>query len=206
MRGSRKSRAVFIIAIWPKSEYAGAHENADVMQDIKWIGCAPRNFRHGRPLPMDIAAVVIHVIDGSQVGADATFLNNTLAAPRSAHYSVGRDGSVHQYVQESDTAYHAGVIVQPTWTGMRKTASGGYVNPNSYTIGIEHEGHALDDWPDAMYASSAALLRAMSAKYPALKTLTRQNVVMHREICAAKSCPGSKADLDRLIQAAALIT
>ena len=153
-------------------------------------------------MPIDITAVVIHLIDGSQIGADATFLCNTLAQPRSAHYSVGRDGGVHQYVQETDTAYHAGVIVNPTWPGMRKTASGVYVNPNSYTIGIEHEGRPEDDWTDAMYASSAALLRAISARYPALQTLTRANVVMHREICAAKSCPGFKADLDRLIAAA----
>lgn len=166
---------------------------------IKWIGCAPNNFREGRPTGEEVTAVVIHIIDGSQIGADATFLNNALDAVRSAHYSVGHDGGVHQYVKESDTAYHAGVIANPTWKEMKKSVWGSFVNPNFYTIGIEHEGHPEDDWTDAMYASSAALLRGMSSRYPALKTLTRENVVMHREIDADKSCPGFKVDLDRLI-------
>jgi N-acetyl-anhydromuramyl-L-alanine amidase AmpD len=174
--------------------------------EIKWTGCAPKNFRAGRPPGEDVIAAVIHIIDGSQVGADATFLNNTLSLVRSAHYSVGRDGSVHQYVKETDTAYHAGVIVKPTWKGMKKTASGGFVNPNFYTIGIEHEGKPEDDWTDAMYASSAALLRSISNRYPALKTLTRNNVIMHREIEADKSCPGFKVDLDRLIAEASAIS
>ena len=55
--------------------------------EIKWIGCAPNNFREGRAAGMDVSAVVIHIIDGSRVGADATFLNNELDDPRSAHYS-----------------------------------------------------------------------------------------------------------------------
>ncbi|MBV8845692.1 MAG: N-acetylmuramoyl-L-alanine amidase [Bryobacterales bacterium] len=167
--------------------------------EIKWIGCAPKNFRQGRPAGEEISTVVIHIIDGSQIGADATFLNNELAAARSAHYSVGRDGTVHQYVKESDTAYHAGVIANPTWTGMKKTPSGDFVNPNFYSIGIEHEGHPEDDWTDAMYASSAWLLRSISARYPSLKNLTRDNVIMHRQIDGDKSCPGFKVDLDRLI-------
>lgn len=171
--------------------------------EIKWIGCAPNNYREGRPPELEISAVVIHIIDGSLIGADATFLNNALESPRSAHYSVGCDGTVHQYVKESDTAFHAGVIVKPVWNGLRKTASGAFINPNSYTLGIEHEGKPYDDWTDAMYASSAALLKSISARYPALRTLTRDNVIMHREIRADKTCPGFKVDMDLLIKEAA---
>ncbi|HLH41720.1 MAG TPA: peptidoglycan recognition family protein [Bryobacteraceae bacterium] len=167
--------------------------------DIKWIGCAPNNFRPGRPPGSEVTAIVIHIIDGSRVGADATFLDNTLADPRSAHYSVGVDGTVHQYVKECDTAFHAGVVVNPVWKGLKKNALGEHVNPNSYTIGIEHEGKPEDEWTDAMYASSAALLGEISGRYPALKVLTRENVIMHREIRADKACPGFKVDMDRLI-------
>jgi N-acetyl-anhydromuramyl-L-alanine amidase AmpD len=166
---------------------------------ITWIGCATNNFRPGRPAGQEISAVVIHIIDGSQVGADATFLNDALSLVRSAHYSVGHDGAVHQYVKETDTAYHAGVISKPSWKGMKKTPSGGYVNPNYYTIGIEHEGRPDDEWTDAMYSSSAALLRSISVRYPALAKLTRDNVIMHREIDGDKSCPGFKVNMDRLI-------
>ena len=149
-----------------------------------------------------MTAVVIHIIYGSRIGADATFLDNALAVPRSAHYSVGVDGSVHQYVKECDTAFHAGVIVKPAWKGLRKSAAGEYVNPNVYTIGIEHEGTPEEEWTDAMYASSAAVLRGISSRYPALRILTRDNVITHREIRADKTCPGFKVDMDRLIDLA----
>jgi N-acetylmuramoyl-L-alanine amidase len=173
--------------------------------NLKWKGCAPRNFRTGRPAGIEIEAVVIHLIDGSLAGADATFLDNTLANPRSAHYAVGRSGVVHHYVKEEDAAYHAGVLKDPTWTSLKKDANGRYINPNYYTIGIEHEGRPNDDWTDEMYASSAELLRRMAASYPGLQPLSRSNVVMHREIRADTSCPGFKADLDRLIREAVAV-
>ena len=132
--------------------------------DMKWIGCAPNNFRAGRPRELEVTAAVIHIIDGSRIGAGATFLYNTLAEPRSAHYAVGADGSVHQCVKECDTAFHAGVVVNPIWKGLRKNAAGEHVNPNFYTISIEHEGTPAEEWTDAMYASSAALLRGISSR------------------------------------------
>ena len=46
-----------------------------------------------------------------------------------------------------------------------------------------------------MYASSAALLRGISSRCPALRILTRDNVIMHREIRADKTCPGFKVDM-----------
>lgn len=161
--------------------------------------CAPRNFRSGRPSHLQVEAVVIHLIDGSLQAADTTFADNTLADPRSAHYAVGQGGEVHQYVDEGDTAFHAGRIVGPTWTGLKRAPDGTFINPNFYTIGIEHEGKPNDVWSDAMYASSVALLRDLVSRHPALAPLSRRNVVLHREIRATKSCPGHVVDVNRLI-------
>ena len=61
-------------------------------------------------------AIVIHVMDGSLSGTDSWF--NNPASGVSAHYGVGKDGVIHQYVQENDTAFHAGTIVNPVWTGI----------------------------------------------------------------------------------------
>ena len=168
------------------------------MPEPKWIGCAPNNFRQGRPAHVEVEAVVIHIIDGSQQSADATFLDNHLNDRRSAHYSIGRDGTIHQYVHEQDTAFHAGVVVNPSWAQIKKNGTS-YVNPNFYTIGIEHDGKADSEWTPAMYEASAGLLRSMSARYPKLRTLTRDNVVLHREIRSNKSCPGNQLDIVRLI-------
>lgn len=167
--------------------------------NIRRIGCAPRNFRAGRPSHLAIDTLVIHIIDGSLAACDATFLDNTLEVPRSAHYAIARNGDVHQYVDERDTAFHAGKIVEPTWTGLKRGVNGAFINPNFYSIGIEHEGRANDDWPDAMYAASAELIRALVARHPGLRPLTRRNFVMHREIRADKSCPGHVMDINRLL-------
>jgi hypothetical protein len=166
--------------------------------DIRWLGCAPRNFRAGRANHR-VEAVVIHLIDGSQEGCDATFLDNTLATPVSAHYSISRTAVIHQYVQEEDTAFHAGKLVRPTWPGLKVGAGGAYVNPNLYAIGIEHEGRPNDDWTDAMYAASSALLRDIASRHPGIGALTEQTVAMHRQIRADKTCPGFRFELQRLL-------
>lgn len=166
--------------------------------NIVQIGCADRNFRVGR-FDHKIEAVVIHIIDGSQVGCDATFLDNSLEYRRSAHYSVGRSGIIHQYVQEEDTAFHAGKVVNPTWSSLKRDLNGRIVNPNLYTIGIEHEGRPNDEWTNAMYIASGELLRAISRRHPNLASLSDRNIVLHRQIRADKSCPGYKFDLARLL-------
>ena len=166
---------------------------------ITRMPCAPRNFRTGRPSHLRIEAVVIHLIDGSIQDADAAFTNNARTHPRSAHYVVSRTGEVRQYVDEDDTAFHAGNVVTPTWAGLKKGPDGKDINPNFYTIGIEHEGRANDDWPDAMYTASAGLLRAIAERHPQLRPLSRANVVLHRDIRGDRTCPGHVADLTRLL-------
>ena len=162
--------------------------------------CAPENFRQGRQ-GFAVEAIVIHLIDGSQAGCDATFASSSLTLRRSAHYSVGRTGEVHQYVEEADTAYHAGRILQPSWP-LKKKTDGSFLNPNLYTIGVEHEGRVDDEWTDQMYAASAELLAGIAGRHN-LGALERpRNVAMHREIFAGKSCPGNKLNLDKLLQAA----
>lgn len=160
---------------------------------ITWKGCAPGNFRQGRA-GFTPDAIVVHIMEGSLVGTDAWF--NELASRVSAHYGVGRDGSVHQYVQETDTAFHAGNVDRPTWARLRPG-----VNPNLHTLGIEHEGFASTPWTPEMYAASSALLRAAAARWSI--PLDRAHVIGHREIYAPKTCPGSEVDLDRLIALAA---
>lgn len=161
--------------------------------------CAPGNFRAGRQ-GHAVEGIVIHIIDGSQASCDATFASSSLELKRSAHYSIGRDGEIHQYVDENDTAFHAGRIQQPTWIGMKKRGDGSFVNPNLYTIGIEHEGRAHDEWPDEMYDVTAGLMAAIAARHPTLATpFSAANVGMHREIFSGKSCPGFSFQLATLL-------
>jgi hypothetical protein len=160
---------------------------------ITWKGCAPGNFRRGRA-GFTPDAIVVHIMDGSLVGTDAWF--NDPDARVCAHYGVGKTGEVHQYVQETDTAFHAGIVDRPTWTGLRPG-----VNPNLHTLGVEHEGRANTPWTPAMYNASSALICAAATRWSI--PLDRAHVIGHREIRASKSCPGSQVDLDRLIAQAA---
>ena len=105
---------------------------------------------------------------------------------------VGKNGDVHQYVKEEDTAYHAGGPIRPVWKLIKPQ-----VNPNYYTIGIEHEGHASDEWTEAQYAASARLVTEIAKRWAI--SLDADHVVMHREIRAAKTCPGEKFDRGKLL-------
>ncbi len=158
----------------------------------QWVGCATENFRQGRH-GHEPKAIVIHIIVGSLEAADLTFKDARSSV--SAHYGVGKTGRIHQYVEEVDTAFHAGIVVRPTWKLIDPQ-----VNPNYYTIGIEHEGQPQDLWPDEQYAASAALVKEIAARWKI--PLDRDHVIMHREIRASKTCPGA-ADIDRLLRQAA---
>jgi N-acetylmuramoyl-L-alanine amidase len=170
--------------------------------NITQVACADSNFRKGRPAHFEVEAIVIHVIDGSQVAADMTFKDATLTERRSAHYSISQKGEIHRYMTEQDTAFHAGVVYKPTWRGLRRNPDGTFLNPNFYTIGIEHEGRANDPWSDAMYAASAELIQDIASRHPKLLPLTRANVIHHREIRSNKTCPGTQSDIGRLIRMA----
>jgi hypothetical protein len=159
-----------------------------------WIGCAANNFREGRH-GFEPKAIVIHIIVGSLESAGMTFRDPRSSV--SAHHGVGKSGRVHQFVEESDTAFHAGTVVEPTWRLIDPN-----VNPNLYTVGIEHEGQPQDTWPDEQFRASAALVREIAGRWKI--ALDRDHVIMHREIRASKTCPGS-VDMDRLIREAACL-
>jgi len=133
-------------------------------------------------------AIVVHIMDGTLVGTDRWFADP--ASRVSAHYGVGAGGEVHHYVAEGDTAWHAGRRYLPTWRAIKPD-----VNPNLYTIGIEHEGKADTPWSDAMLATSTQLAAEICNRWSIAPD--REHLVGHREIYARKTCPGTWIDLDR---------
>ena len=94
-----------------------------------------------------VSGVVIHYTEGSYAGCISWFKN--CDASVSAHYVIrSSDGQVTQMVREADKAWHA------------RTA-------NPYTIGIEHEayGNIWSFFTEAMYQSSADLVRNICSRY-----------------------------------------
>ena len=165
---------------------------------VTWIGSTNKTKGRGGLKP---EAVVIHIMDDDISTVDSWF--NTPKGPNnpmpvSAHYGVSRKGAVHQYVDEMDTAWHAGRVKDSVWPLLKAKPS---TNPNAYTIGIEHEGKPQMSWTDEMYAASATLLAGISQRWSI--GLDRLHVVGHGEIYSRKRyCPGPHCELEYLIDLA----
>jgi len=82
-------------------------------------------------------------------GTDATFLNP--ANDVSAHFGIGYRTSggpvrISQYVDLSDSAWSNGNYdATGGWPLVKKTSAGTVINPNYYTISIEHEDGGPND-------------------------------------------------------------
>ena len=73
----------------------------------------------------------------------------------SAHFVVHRDGGVEQFVSCDERAWHAGVS---SFFGRERC--------NDFAIGIELEGSDTTAFEPAQYATLAALVKALVARYP----------------------------------------
>lgn len=143
-------------------------------------------------------AVVVHTTVGTFDSAVGWFALPVSGV--SAHYLIGLDGRVGVFVEEEDTARHAGRVHLPTATFVHEG-----LDPNTVTIGIEFvddgDPHGIVR-PAVQYASGAELLWVISLRWKI--PLDREHVVGHREIFAAKTCPGN-LDIDRLLREAMVL-
>ena len=155
----------------------------------QWIGCYASNFLAGRA-GYAPEAIVLHRTDGVLAAIDGRH-----AKPRtynSVHYAVGIAGEVHQYIEEKDTAFHAGIVVNPVWKLVKPA-----VNPNLYTIGIELEKQIPGKALDIQNQSLAALILEIATRWKL--PLDSDHIVLHEEIRAGAGCPGSGFDRSSLL-------
>jgi N-acetyl-anhydromuramyl-L-alanine amidase AmpD len=161
--------------------------------------------------------VVAHIIEGSLLSAIQEF---TGATQKSAHFAVGKDGSIKQFVSIYDTAYANGLSwsparkcwvdpqgialkaprPEPTWEGLTPP-----INPNLTTISIEHEGHYQDTPTEAMERADVAILRYLAGQFSGFRAYTPHvNLIGHWEISPVnrKNCPGPHFDYEGLATAA----
>lgn len=137
--------------------------------------------------------VVIHVTEGDAHSVRSWF--NNPVAEVSAHYMVCRDGAIDRFVAEDDTAWHAGRVDHPT-ADLVLARPG--VNPNAYSIGIEHEGSGTEPLTEPQEAASLALIRSICARWNI--PMDRTHIVGHHEIYSLKTCPGA-ISVDALVKA-----
>ena len=156
--------------------------------DIIWIGSP--NFS---TISHKKIAIVNHIMSGTLTGTDSWFTNP--ASKVSSHFGVGKKGEIHQYVHLNHSAWANGVVNKPNWPLLQNG-----VNPNYYTVSIEHEGESGDIMSDAQYQATLALHRWL------IRTLgipvTRDNIIGHYRIDSVNraKCPGTGFPWDRLFQ------
>jgi N-acetylmuramoyl-L-alanine amidase len=129
------------------------------------------NFDERRPT----LVVIHHTSDGT--AEEALRVLTDRAREVSAHYLVGRDGTVWQLVDERRRAWHAGVS---RW--------GGSPDVNSRSIGIELDNDGDEPFPERQIAALLALLADLKSRYG----IPAANFVGHADVA-----PGRKVDPSR---------
>lgn len=161
--------------------------------EISWIGCHSANYMAGRR-GFHPEAIVVHTLPGDLAAAENSVFDAT--SQTSAHYAISLTGEVHQYVDESDTAFHAGVVVLPDWKLLKRNGA----NPNFYTIGIEFEGSPATPWPGAQALAGNLLVLEIAARWGI--PLDTDHVIGHSRIRASQNCPADNIDFTRLLRKA----
>ena len=143
--------------------------------------------------------IVVHITDGSFPG-DLNHLRNpkpgTSAGPVSAHFLLAPSGEIHQLVALEVASWHSGRVLTPTAPLKKKVL--GYVNPNLYTVGIEVSLKPPALMSEAQLKSLHWLIRDYLCPKLGI-SLDRAHIWGHKEIFAAKTCPGT-INVDALVR------
>ena len=150
---------------------------------IRWVGSP--NFNK-RVRPNDITAITIHSTANSTLQGVIDWFNNPNAQV-SAHYTIGKDGTIVQHVLDSDRAWHAGNSV---WQGRQSC--------NDFCIGIElvNLNDGQDPYPEQQHQALVALTAYLAHKY----NISPDDIMGHVDIAlpvGRKSDPKGY-DLERL--------
>ena len=152
-----------------------------------------------------VKAVVMHIAAGPLSAVFPTF--NHAERQVSAHFCIGKDGTLEQYVSVNDTAYANGLVwkndrwynpsgsqVIPTWQDIVPQ-----VNPNAYTVSVEHEGYPEEKWTQPMYDMNNRLLWWLTEQFN-LTYVPHRTLIGHCEIdpVGKPSCPGKNVEYERI--------
>ena len=137
-------------------------------------------------------AIVNHITAGPFPGC-LTWLCNP-ESQGGSHYLVNRVGEVYQLVAEENSAWANGIVQKPFWPLL---ISG--VNPNYYTLSIEHEGQPYEPLTEKQYQATLELHMHLCKKWNI--PLDRQHILGHYEIDSVDrpNCPGMFFPWQRLI-------
>lgn len=141
-------------------------------------------------------AIINHIMCGTLTGTDDWFSRKESGV--SAHFGVGKDGSIHQYVNELSTAWANGRESNPDNEWLSNFPKG--INPNLWTISIEHEGYPEEGLTEEQTKATIELHKYLVQKWNI--PIDTVHITGHFRIdsVSRKDCPGSKFPWDRLFK------
>ncbi len=143
---------------------------------------SPSNYSIGR-FGATVNKIVLHTMQGTMAGTRAWFANPISRV--SAHYGIGLDGEVNQYVDESATAWHAG-----NWAANTQSI-GIELADNNDPFGVKRT--------DSQYAAAADLIADILNRHGL--EANREVIRKHNEVSNSHpNCPGN-LDVDWQVQA-----
>jgi N-acetyl-anhydromuramyl-L-alanine amidase AmpD len=158
--------------------------------EIKWS--ASPNYREGRNGYSPII-IVNHITAGSFPGCLSWMCNTE--AQGSAHFLVTKSGEIYQLVDENNTAWANGYI-EGASVDLDLVLQG--INPNYYSLSIEHEGQPGDTMPEEQYQATLWLHNYLINKYNII--IDNNHIIGHYRLDSVDrpNCPGSGFPWDRL--------
>jgi N-acetylmuramoyl-L-alanine amidase len=131
--------------------------------------------------------VILHMTHGLMPGT-----LHWLTIPESKvsiHFLVTKAGEVYQCVNVSESAWHAGVVKNPSARAQKvlhKTAFGGWVNPNYTSIGIENEALEGDAWTEPQMTSLVTLIQDLATRPDIPFDGNPNNILSHQDVTSYK--------------------
>ncbi|MGE5708476.1 MAG: N-acetylmuramoyl-L-alanine amidase [Bacteroidota bacterium] len=140
--------------------------------------------------PKDIDTIVLHHTGTKNSAQDVAAGFQNPRAEVSAHYTIGKDGTIVQSVTDDKKAWHAGPSV---FKGRERV--------NDFSLGIEivNLGDNQDPYPDAQYEALIDLVTWMCKTYD----VPLDRITGHRDVIVPKGLkvdPSDNFDWDRVRQ------
>ncbi|WP_275439144.1 peptidoglycan recognition protein family protein [Archangium violaceum] len=143
--------------------------------DMKWVPSANYGSRGGA----DIDAIVLHHTASNNVDGDLRALTKPNGDKSvSAHYLIGKDGTIYHLVDDKMAAWHAGVS---SLHGDKSPS----VNARSIGIEITNDGSGKTPFTEAQYRALEKLVPYLAKTYD----VPMKNILGHRDVA-----PGRKVD------------
>ncbi len=173
---------------------------------IAYVGNEHTNFSGRKGTIPD--TIVNHISQGSKESCIDWFtsVKNTQS---SAHFLVCKNGDIYQFVKIEDMAWSNGLYLEDIKKAKSLKVKNRNINPNRYTISIEHEGlyeSTEGELTEKQLNSSICLhkhiIDYVYNKYKKIISVDRKNIIGHYEIDPIRKpyCPGEKFPFKKIIK------